>query len=167
VRFVATDEEELGGLAGARNYAAYIKAKAMAEGFQIIGAIDDEQTGWNCLADTPGCVSLPVTELTFDLFDCSTDGTFAYHDLGDAFAAVVTKYSPMKLERHCMGQNSDHYAMWEIGVPTLVYSEHDPFENPHFDQEGNDFFSAIDQDYLVAIARPGITFQASLVGLGK
>lgn len=167
IRFVASDAEELGGLRGARQYADYIKTLSTTEGFTIVGAIDDEQTGWNCFAED-GCLIHPVTELTFDIFDCSGDDkAFAYHDVGDAFEAVATKYSPLKVERHCMSQNSDHYAMWEIGVPTVVYSEHDPFSNPHFDQEGNDFFSAIDQDYLKAIGRIGITFQASLVGLGK
>jgi len=47
VRFVASDEEELGGLAGARNYAAQIKALSVAQGFTLVAAIDDEQSGWN------------------------------------------------------------------------------------------------------------------------
>jgi hypothetical protein len=71
----------------------------------------------------------------------------------------------MHVHRDCMSENSDHYAMWEIGVPTVVYSEHDPFVNPHFDQEGGDTMAVMDTDYLVAIARVGITFQASLAGL--
>src|SRR5262249_61532121 len=51
VRFVASDEEELGGLAGARNYAAYIKALSQTQGFQLVAAVDDEQSGWNCSVD--------------------------------------------------------------------------------------------------------------------
>jgi hypothetical protein len=52
-------------------------------------------------------------------------------------------------------------------VPALTYSEHNPFANPHFDQEGGDTFDKIDLDYLISIARPGITFQAALAGLQK
>ena len=52
-------------------------------------------------------------------------------------------------------------------MPAVVFSEHDPFINPHFDQEGNDLFSAIDGDYLVSIAKPAITFQATLAGITK
>jgi hypothetical protein len=44
--------------------------------------------------------------------------------------------------------------MWEIGVPALVFSEHNPFANPR-----------IDTAYLTSIARPAITFQASLAGI--
>jgi hypothetical protein len=105
---------------------------------------------------------------TFDIFSCSGDQqAFTYPAMGDAFEAIVTTYSPLKVVRDCMAQNSDHYAMWEIGVPTVVFSEHDPFINPHFDQEGNDLFSAIDGDYLVSIAKPAITFQATLAGITK
>ena len=66
---------------------------------------------------------------------------------------------------NCLGANSDHFAMWEIGVPAVVYSEHNPFANPHFDQEGGDEFAKIDTDYLTSIAQPAITFQAALAGV--
>ena len=165
VRFVAADAEELGGLVGARNYASYIKTLSESSGFAITAAIDDEQSGWNCRADA-ACPDATVP--TFDIFSCSGDSqAFAYPAMGDAFETIVTTYSPLKVVRDCMAQNSDHYAMWEIGVPTVVFSEHDPFINPHFDQEGNDFFSAIDGDYLVSIAKPAITFQATLAGITK
>ena len=165
VRFVATDEEELGGLRGARAYASYIKQKSVADGFALVAAVDDEQTGWNCHSD--GTCSAEPT-LKFDIFSCGgsmrTGMNFNYAAMGDAFAAIVAKYSPLRVARGCMGENSDHYAMWEIGVPTLVYSEHLPFQNDHFDQFGGDTFDKIDMDYLVAIARPAITFQATLAG---
>ena len=57
--------------------------------------------------------------------------------------------------------------MWEIGVPALVYSEHDPFNNQHFDLNGGDVFERIDTDYLTSIARPAIAFQAALAGVQK
>ena len=66
---------------------------------------------------------------------------------------------------NCLGANSDHFAMWEIGVPAVVYSEHNPFANPHFDQEGGDEFAKIDTDYLTSIAQPATTFQAALAGV--
>jgi hypothetical protein len=55
--------------------------------------------------------------------------------------------------------------MWEIGVPALVYSEHDPFPNPHFDRAGGDTFARIDTADLTSIARPALTFDASLAGI--
>jgi hypothetical protein len=163
VRFVASDEEELGGLAGARDYASYIKAKSQAEGFALVAAIDDEQTGWNCHTDNLcGDDVWPA----FDVFSCGMNQTAIYQDtaMGDAFAAIITKYSPLAVSRGCLGENSDHFAMWEIGVHTIVFSEHNPFANPHFDQNGGDTFDKIDTDYLVSIARPAITFQATLAG---
>jgi hypothetical protein len=165
VRFVATDEEELGGLRGARAYASYIKQKSVTEGFALVAAVDDEQTGWNCRADG---VCSNEANLKFDIFSCGssmrTGASFNYAAMGDAFAAIVAKYSPLHVSRGCMGENSDHFAMWEIGVPTLVFSEHLPFQNDHFDQLGGDTFDKIDMAYLVAIARPAITFQATLAG---
>jgi Zn-dependent M28 family amino/carboxypeptidase len=160
VRFVAADEEELGDLAGARAYAKYIQTS----GIHVVAAVDDEQTGWNCMAD--GVCQGP---LAFDLFSCGGSQTqmFDYKELGDQFAATVHAMSPLGVVRDCIGANSDHYAMWEIGVPALVYSESDPFDNPHFDQLGGDTVDKIDFPYFVQIARPAITFQASLAGLAK
>jgi hypothetical protein len=164
VRFVASDEEELGGLAGARNYAAYIKALSQSEGFALLAAVDDEQSGWNCSVDKRcGDNSFPA----FDIFSCGSGAgkTFDFPALGDQFAAIVAAYSPLHVTRGCLGQNSDHFAMWEIGMPAVVYSEHNPFANPHFDRSGGDTFERIDLDYLTAIARPAIAFQAVLAGL--
>ena len=41
VRFVASDEEELGGLGGARFYAAKIQAQAKSEGFTVVAAVEN------------------------------------------------------------------------------------------------------------------------------
>jgi hypothetical protein len=164
VRFAATDEEELGGLAGARNYAAYIKALSVSEGFALVAAVDDEQSGWNCSVDKRcGDNTFPA----FDIFSCGSGAgkTFNFAALGDQFASVVAAYSPLNVTRGCLGQNSDHFAMWEIGVPAVVYSEHNPFANPHFDRSGGDTFERIDLAYLISIARPAIAFQAALAGL--
>jgi len=164
VRFVVTDEEELGGLAGARNYAAHIKALSQTEGFALLAAVDDEQSGWNCNTDKLcGDNLFPA----FDVFSCGSGGgqSFNFQALGDQFAGVVATYSTLHVKRGCLGANSDHFAMWEIGVPAVVYSEHNPFANPHFDREGGDTFAKIDTAYLTSIARPAIAFQATLVGI--
>jgi hypothetical protein len=164
VRFVVSDEEELGGLAGARNYAAFIKALSTSAGFQLIAAVDDEQSGWNCSLDgLCGDNTFPA----FDVFSCGSGGgrTFNFAALGDQLASVVATYSPLHVTRGCLGANSDHFAMWEIGVPAVVFSEHNPFANPHFDAAGGDTFARIDTTYLTSIARPTITFQASLAGI--
>jgi hypothetical protein len=164
VRFVASDEEELGGLAGARNYAAYIKALSETEGFALVAAVDDEQSGWNCSADKRcGDNTFPA----FDVFSCGSGGgrTFDFPAIGDQLVAVAAAYSPLHVTRGCLGANSDHFAMWEIGVPAVVYSEHNPFANPHFDRSGGDTFDKIDLAYLISIARPAIAFQAALAGI--
>jgi hypothetical protein len=164
VRFVASDEEELGGLAGARNYAAYIKALSLSEGFALVAAVDDEQSGWNCSVDKRcGDNTFPA----FDIFSCGSGGgrSFNFPALGDQFADIVHAYSPLNVTRGCLGANSDHFAMWEIGVPSVVYSEHNPFANPHFDRSGGDTFDKIDTAYLISIARPAIAFQAALAGI--
>ncbi len=154
VRFVAADYEEWGGLEGARSYAKYIQTLSQKEKFKLIGAIDDEQSGWNEGSDN-----------VFDVFSCggATDSTA----MGDMLAETATLYSGMTTTRACMGDNSDHYAMWEIGVPAVVFSEHDPFNNPHFDQNGGDTYDKIDQAYLFRIAQVGVTFAARVVGISK
>ena len=166
VRFVASDEEELGGLAGARNYAQHIKALSQSEGFALVAAVDDEQSGWNCSTDRLcGDNLFPA----FDVFSCGSGGgkTFNFQALGDQLAAIAAAYSPLRVKRGCIGASSDHFAMWEIGVPAVVYSEHNPFANPHFDRAGGDTFAKIDMAYLISIARPAITFQAALAGVQK
>ena len=167
IRFVAADYEEQAspGLEGARNYAGYISALAKKEGFQLIAAIDNEQSGWNC-AKEGGCSDKSVGNI-FDVFSCSTNQQFSYPAMGDLLAQVATQYSGFQVNRDCMGENSDHYAMWEIGVPAVVYSEHQPFLNPHFDAEGGDTYDKIDQDYFFRIAQVGVTFAAKVVGVSS
>jgi hypothetical protein len=161
IRFVAADEEELGDLAGARAYAKQIKTEALAGHWRVLSAIDDEQTGWNCHTD--GLCGSNQQWPVFDVFSCG-DG-YNFQALGDQLADVVHTYSTLAVERGCMGANSDHYAMWEAGIPAVVFSEHNPFANPHFDQNGGDTFDKIDQDYFTSIAKPAITFAAELVGI--
>ncbi len=169
IRFVIADyEEQLNpGLEGARVYAAWLKAKAAQDGFQIVAAIDYEQSGWNCASDAkcPANVGGKV----YDVFDCSGDGNnFKSTALGDSLAALTTGLgSPLMVNRACMAQNSDHYAMWEIGVPSVVTSEHLPFSNPHFDQNGGDTYDKLDTSYHAEIARLSVAFTAKLAGVGQ
>jgi len=161
VRFVATDEEELGNLAGARAYARLIRAEATAGGFALVAGVDDEQSGWNCQAE--GACGEPTPAPLFDVFACGDQ--YAFPELADRVAATVARYGGLGMARDCIGANSDHYALWEIGVPAVVIGEHRPFFNPHFDQNGGDTFDRIDQAYFVGVARPSIAFQAELVGI--
>jgi hypothetical protein len=154
VRFVASDYEEWGELSGARQYAKYLKNLAQQQGFRIVGAIDDEQSGWKEGANT------------IDYFDQRCTGTTPDSSaLSSLFADTTTRYSTMTTHKGCMGAQSDHYAMWEVGVPAVVFSEHDPFSNPHFDREGGDTFDRIDQAYFTQIARVGVTFAARVAGI--
>jgi Zn-dependent M28 family amino/carboxypeptidase len=155
IRFVAADYEEWGDLEGARYYAQYIKNLAAQKNFQIVAGIDDEQAGWQEGANT------------FDIFNCSGDSVSpaASGPLGDQLAKVAATYGKLATTEGCMGDNSDHYALWEIGVPSVVFSEHDPFNNPHFDAEGGDTYDKITQPYYFQIAQIGVTFAAQVAGL--
>jgi Zn-dependent M28 family amino/carboxypeptidase len=166
VRLVAADYEEHSspGLEGARSYATYIQKLSADQHFKIVAAVDNEQSGWSCATDS-ACDDARDGN-TFDVFSCSGDSkSFDFKAMGDQLEQVATTYSTLKASRGCMGENSDHYAMWEIGVPTVVFSEHDPFNNPHFDQSGGDTYDKIDQAYYFKIAQVGVTFAATLVGL--
>jgi hypothetical protein len=173
IRFVAADYEEQDnpGLEGARQYASFIKNLAAEDHFKILAAIDDEQSGWNCMGkhicgDDPKHCAHDTTTTTFDVFSCSADGKYNYQALGDSLERMASEYSSgLSVNRGCINPNSDHYAMWEIGVPAVVFSEHGPFCNPHFDQEGGDTYDTIDRDYYFKIARIGVTFAAATVGL--
>jgi len=151
VRFVAADYEEWGGLEGARFYAQYIQTLSQQQGFKIVSAIDDEQSGWK------------EGDETVDFFDCG--GATDSGAMGQVFAQTVAQYSKLASNHGCMGENSDHFAMWEIGVPAVVFSEHDPFQNDHFDAEGGDTYDKIDQAYFAEIAQVGVTFAAQVVGI--
>jgi len=152
VRFVAADYEEWGDLEGAQNYLGYIQGLAKEKNFNIIAAIDDEQSGWKEGPDNidfyTGCldhVSDPFATL---------------------FAQSVAKYSSsMTQSQDCMGANSDFYAFSQAGIPSVVFSENDPFDNPHFDAEGGDTFDKIDQDYFFNIAQVGVTYAAQVIGI--
>ena len=167
IRFVAADYEEWAapGLEGARQYAEYIKNLAQTRGFRILAAIDNEQSGWNCASDAACAASEGGTIV--DVFSCSTENppTYDFKAIGDAFDNLAAKYSALSTNRDCMGQNSDHYAMWEIGVPAVVFSEHIPFDNPHFDEKGGDTIDKIDHEYHLHIAQLGAAFAAQLAGL--
>lgn len=172
VRFVAADYEEQDnpGLEGARQYASFIKNLAAENHFKILAAIDDEQSGWNCTHDhrcgvDPQHCPSDTTSTTFDVFSRSCDGKYDYKALGDSLERVAIEYASLSVGRYCINPNSDHYAMWEIGVPALVFSEHGPFCNPHFDQNGGDTYDKVDGDYYFKIARIGVTFAAATVGL--
>jgi Peptidase family M28 len=165
VRFVATDYEELGspGLEGARRYAQYIQNLARSRNFKLIAAVDNEQSGWDCSED--GRCGDASRGDVFDVYSCSGLGGFNHPELGDALQATAAQYSTLSVHRACLGAHSDHYAMWEIGVPAVVYSEHSPFNNPHFDRKGGDTYDKIDQEYFFRIAQIGVTFAGKLVEL--
>ncbi|HLZ10916.1 MAG TPA: M28 family peptidase, partial [Chloroflexota bacterium] len=163
VRFVAADYEEWSapGLEGARKYAAYLKDLAAREGFKIIGAVDDEQSGWNCASD--GLCDADTGGKTTFMASCSDDGNYNYPAIGDLFEATAKEFSDIRVDRECEGSDSDHYAMWEIGVPTVVFSE--PYGNPHYDAEGGDVYTRIDQDYFFRMAKLGVVFAAKNIGV--
>ncbi len=168
IRFVAADYEERGspGLEGARTYASYIKQLSTSQGFKLVGAQDYEQSGWNCAIDNAcGGVTGGSTYYVVSCSGSSDGNMYSFPAMGDALAALTTKYSPLKVSRLCVGAQSDHYAMWEIGVPSVVTSEYG--NNPRFDQSGGDTFARIDLAYHAQISRIAIAFTAQLAGVGK
>jgi hypothetical protein len=92
------------------------------------------------------------------------DGSkYDFPAMGDAMEQMVASYSPLKVSRVCIAAHSDHYAMWEIGVPSVVTSESG--DNPRFDQAGGDTFDRIDLAYYAQISRVAIAFTAKLAGV--
>jgi hypothetical protein len=152
VRFVAADYEEWGGLEGARNYLQYLQGLSAKSGFKLIAAIDDEQAGWKEGANQ------------IDFFT-ACDGNSGTAADGKIFAQTVATYSPMSQSQSCVGDNSDFYVFSEAGIPATVFSEHDPFNNPHYDGEGGDTFDKIDQNYFFSIAQVGAAYAAKIVGI--
>lgn len=159
VRFVATDYEEWStlNLEGARMYAQYIQNLAKTDGFQIVAAIDNEQSGWKQGA------------LTIDTVDhaCGNTALPAVLALQKTFADTAGSYSSLGVTNVCNDGtlSSDYQAMGNVGIPAFVFSEHDPAANNHFDKQGNDTYQAIDQGYFVDISRVGVTFAARVVGI--
>ena len=165
VRFVASDFEEWGGpgLEGARKYAAYLKKLSTDQNFKLIAAIDDEQSGWNCARE--GKCRGGTRTPTMLINDCATNGAYASKAMSAAFIALAKRHSSMPVVTECAGQDSDHYAMWEIGMPAIEYGEFSWQNNDHFDDSGGDVYSKIDEDYYVSIARLGVTFSTTVAGL--
>jgi len=165
VRFVASDFEEWGGpgLEGARKYAAYLKKLSRDQNFKLVAAIDDEQSGWNCARE--GKCRGGTRTPTMLINDCATGGAYASKALSAAFIEMAKRYTTMPVVTECAGQDSDHYAMWEIGMPAIEYGEFSWQNNDHFDDSGGDVYSKIDEDYYVSIARLGVTFSIVQAGL--
>lgn len=168
LRFVASDYEEEAnpGLEGARQYASYLQKLATAQGFKILAAQDYEQSGWNCAIDN-ACNGV-AGGTTFEVVSCSgaeDNNRFDFAAMGDALAALATRLSPLKVSRACVAAESDHYAMWEIGVPAVVTSE--VGDNPRFDQSGGDTFDRVDLAYHEKISRIAIAFTAQLAGVSQ
>ncbi len=165
VRFVAADFEEWSGpgLEGARRYAAYLKKLAKTEGFKIIAAIDDEQSGWNCAREGKCRDGSRTPKMLIN--DCANDANYASKDLSRAFIEMARQLTSMPVVTECAGQDSDHYAMWEIGVPAIEFGEFSWQNNDHFDDSGDDIYSKIDEDYYTSISRLGVVFAALQVGI--
>jgi hypothetical protein len=155
VRFVASDYEEWSGLAGARAYARYIQQLSLQQHFRVVASVDDEQSGWKEGANT------------IDMFDRACNGSSpSSSSLSALLGDTAAKYSHLATHNGgCIGPNSDLYAMWEVGVPAVVYGEHDPFNNPHFDREGGDTYDKIAKDYFFQIAQVGVTLAARMAGI--
>jgi peptidase M28-like protein len=169
VRFVAADYEEISSnLAGDYAYATYLQQQAQADGFQILVASDNDQTGWSCWSEGLCPDSRPV-DSTFMAATCSGDAhNYDYPELAQGLADVATKYSttihPTKV---CDGSaRTDHYPFWVAGIPAYVLDEWGVDQNPHYDYGGTDTIDTIDFELLTGVAKIQIAFQAKLAGIG-
>jgi len=165
VRFVASDEEELGGIAGARNYAAHIKALSQTEGFTLLAAVDDEQSGWNCSRDgLCGDNLFPA----FDVFQLRQRRRQDLQLPGDRRSAgqhhqhVLDAQGQARLyrrEQRSLRDVGDRGARGGVlGAQSVRQSALRCSRRRHLSPR-------IDMAYLTSIARPAITFQASLAGV--
>jgi Zn-dependent M28 family amino/carboxypeptidase len=150
VRFVAADFEESTFL-GDKNYAQYIVDLAKKENFKVLAAIDDEQSGW--VANDPN---------KFSSFSCALSG--AYSDMAQRLSKVSQAYSGLTVSDGGCISGSDFNATADQGIPSITFSENDPFTNPYFDKSG-DTFDIINQDYFFSIAQVGVAFTATIVGI--
>jgi hypothetical protein len=161
VRFVATDYEEWSGLSleGARKYATYLEGLSKNQGFKIIAAIDNEQSGWK------------HGEATFDVVDhkCGATADPSVLALSKLMTDTATTYSTLSTTNLCNDGTlaSDYEAMGDVGVPAFVFSEHAPSQNNHFDQNGGDTYAKIDQAYFFGISQVAVTFAARVVGIDE
>ena len=163
VRFVAVDFEEWGGLEGSRKYAKYIQALAKTQNFKLIAGIDDEQSGWNCAREGKCKDASKAQRLLIN--DCSDMSSYSSKPLGLQLQSVVQAFSSIPVVIECAGQDSDHYALWEIGMPALEYGEFSWETNDHFDESGGDVYSKIDEDYFFSLSQVGVVFAATQAGL--
>lgn len=175
VRFVAADYEEISkNLDGDFAYVQYLLNKSNAEKFRILAASDNDQTGWSCWNEDPSLCRKLSGGLTFpknttlELITCSGDSKgYNYPELRDGFLEVARTYQTNMLPNAvCNGNgDTDHYPFWVAGIPAYVIDEWGSDNNPHFDDTGGDTLEKVDFEYLTAISRIQITFQAKLMGI--
>jgi hypothetical protein len=145
-------------------YMHYLKGLAAQQGFQIVSGLDDEECGWSCfLAGT--CVDKP-TQDGMDIFSCSPDGLYSFPAMGQSATNIAKGLSTnLNVTKGCDGPDSDQYALWEAGVPTVEIIEHDAAKNPHNDTGGSDTLSTIEPSLFEGIVRVDAAVAAWLVGI--
>jgi Zn-dependent M28 family amino/carboxypeptidase len=167
VRFVGADYEELTDLQGDAAYVSYLQNEAQTKNFQILVASDNDQTGWSCWSEGLCGSGAPPANSSLLMVSCSGDSYgYDYPALRAGFKAIASKYSTMKADYSCDGSgDTDHYSFWQAGLPAYVIMEYGTYNNPHFDDLGDDTMAHIDLDYLWHIAQIQIAYQAQLVGV--
>jgi len=170
VRFVAADYEEISdNLAGDVAYVAYLQKAAKDQGFKILVASDDDQTGWSCWSEGLCGSGAPAANSTFQMISCSGDSkNYDYPELTAGITQIAAAYSTMKISAVCDGSgDTDHYPFWQAGIPAYVIEEYGSENNPHYDDTGDDTLAHIDLDYLLHVSQIQIAFQAKLVGITR
>ena len=169
VRFVAADYEEISDdLDGDYAYVKYIQQEAATQGFRILAASDNDQTGWSCWSENLCGANAPAPASTFQMISCSGDAHhYDYPDLAQGMSAIASAFpTGVTPTAVCDGSgDTDHYPFWVAGIPAYVIEEWGSENNPHYDDTGHDTLEKIDFDYLTAVAKLQITFQAQLAGI--
>jgi Peptidase family M28 len=176
IRFAAPDYEEISdNLDGDAAYLKYLQALAKSQAFQIVAAVDNDQSGWSCwnennCGSSAGVKPLPAPNSTLTISSCggltATLGPYDYADIRNQFMAVAAKYSPLQVHTECdYDYDSDMSPFAVAGIPSLYVEEFDQDDNPHYDDTGDDTMQHIDKAYFESIARVTVTFEATLVGV--
>lgn len=171
VRFVAADYEEISNnLDGDYAYVKYLQAQAQANGFTILVASDDDQTGWSCWDEGLCGAGDPPPNTTFLMISCSGDSHhYDFPQLTAGIAEIATRYSTTTTPyAKCDGSgDTDHYPFWVAGIPAYVIEEYGSDKNPHYDDTGDDTLQHINLDMLTNTAKIQIAYQAKLAGIGQ
>lgn len=166
VRLVFFNLEEV-GLIGAREHAAWTKARVDSGMETVVGMVSVEMIGYFC--DEPGCQRSPIPAIP---------GVFTPPDKGDSIVVVATQVSAPFARELSAGmktaapqmpifmldfvpgrgepmpdvRRSDHAEFWDIGVPAVMLTDTSEFRNPNY-HKPTDTIETLDLDRMTLVVQ--------------